>query len=93
MVRPWVVKDDFGLVDSEIRRTDLNGRITRILLIQNGKLVSRLFQMVRLPKLAFRSIQLVVGMMIAVKVRALQTISLRAFQTLKLFAETVSLIG
>ena len=68
------MKDDFGLADSEIRRTDLNGRITRILLIQNGKLVNRLFQMVRLQKLAFRSTQLVVGMMIAVKVRALRTI-------------------
>ena len=68
------MKDDIGLADSEIRRTDLNGRITRILLIQNGKLVSLLFQMMRLRKLAFQSIQLVVGMMIAVKVRALRTI-------------------
>ena len=59
--RPWAVRDDFGLADSETRQTDLNGRIIRILLIQNGKLVSRLFQMVRLPKLAFRSIQLVFG--------------------------------
>ena len=64
------MKVGFGLVDSETRRMGSSGRITPILLLQNGRLDNRLKVLVRVLKTVFRCTQMGDGTMIAVKVRA-----------------------
>ena len=67
------MKDDSGLVDNETQQMVSSGQITPILLLQNGRSASRLQLLARQLKIVFRSIRMANGMMIAAKVRALQT--------------------
>ena len=67
------MKDDFGLVANETQQMVSNGQIIPILLLQNGRSVSRLQLLARQLKIVCRCIRMADGMMIAAKVGALRT--------------------
>ena len=73
------MKVDSGLVGNETQPMVSSGLIIPILLLQNGRSVSRLQLLARQLKIVCRCIRMANGMMIAAKVRALRTNGLNEY--------------